>query len=440
MKLLYQLNAAFTTLLIIIISVTAFTIYSLLLNVLIQDEERQLKEKGDLLVDLLYDEPSSANVQRLSELLQDGDLQVFMFDQTQNRTLFNTVPIDVVRDWVETYDASEDSGSLWEGGGEKYVVYQTAVTSQQPGVRLVLFTPLNDLQAVQETFFGRLLVVSVIGIVVAVLLSYFLTKRLVTPLTRLKHQLKKIEKRQFNDIETIQASGEIKEVEQSVLEMAEELKHYIQSQHQFFQNASHELKTPLMTIQGYAEGIRDGVFDQNETDRGLDVVVAEIGRLKKIINEMILLAKLDSEADIYKEDSLKVEELIHQTMDRALPLASDKQVALTYHAISDVILLVDKEKMLQAMMNITSNAIRHAASRVDISVEQVGNEVSITVADDGKGVPEDIMPYLFHRFVKGNGGETGLGLAISRAIVERSGGNISVARSRFGGAAFTITI
>ncbi|MDP4355111.1 histidine kinase dimerization/phospho-acceptor domain-containing protein, partial [Escherichia coli] len=77
---------------------------------------------------------------------------------------------------------------------------------------------------------------------------------------------------------------------------------YINSQQTFFQNASHELKTPLMTIQGYAEGIKEGVFDQAEAEKGLKVMVVEVKRLKKIINEMTILAKLESEKTVYQEE------------------------------------------------------------------------------------------------------------------------------------------
>src|SRR5699024_2880746 len=129
--------------------------------------------------------------------------------------------------------------------------------------------------------------------IVAIVISSFLTNKLVTPLSRLKVQLKKIEKRQFDDIERINATGEIKEVEQSVYEMANELHRYMRTQQTFFQNASHDLKTPLMTIQGYAEWIRDCVFNEDEKEKGLDIMVSEVNRLKKIINELILLAKLD---------------------------------------------------------------------------------------------------------------------------------------------------
>ncbi|MBM7571106.1 sensor histidine kinase [Aquibacillus albus] len=441
MKLQYQLTAAFTTLLVVIMTIAGITIYSLILNLLIQDEQRQLQDNGKLLVNLLNEEYNLANAQRLYQLFDEQDLQVFAYDRFTNQLLFTTLPIPMVQQWAETYDLSSPTQPLWKAGDEKYVVSRIAFYSQRPGTELILVTPLDDLQAVQQTFFGRLVLVLIIGVVVAVLLSYFLTKRLVTPLTRLQHQLKKIERRKFEEVEEIKATGEIKEVERSVLEMATELKRYIQSQRQFFQNASHELKTPLMTIQGYAEGIRDGIFTNHESERGLDVVVEEIKRLKKIINEMILLAKLDSEENIYQEELIKIDELLKLTVDRALPLANEKQkkILLKNQTSKELNVYADKEKLLQAMMNITTNAIRHASSTVVISARKTEEgTVHLIVEDDGKGISEELIPHLFQRFVKGEDGETGLGLAIARAIVERSGGTITVDKSSLGGALFKI--
>ncbi|MDC3413146.1 sensor histidine kinase [Terrihalobacillus insolitus] len=439
MKLQYQLNAAFTTLLIVIMSLTAFLVYSLILDLLVQDEQRQLQAKGDLIVNLLNQESSLANVQRLSQLLQDQELQVFLYDQRKNQILFTTLSLDLVENWVNTNDVNGQMDDLWEGGGGKFVVSELPLSSQQPWIHLIMLTPLNDLQAVQKTFISRILIVFVIGVGIAILLSYWLTKRLVTPLTSLKQQLKKIEKRQFEDVQTIQASGEIKEVEQSVLDMANELQHYIQSQRHFFQNASHELKTPLMTIQGYAEGIRDGIFNEEESKRGLEVMVAEITRLKKIINEMILLAKLDSDEGIYHETKVDSRDIIIKTIDRALPLANERNISITYD-VDQVTLRADEEKLLQAMLNITLNAIRHASAKVNIVVTHLNSNVTILIEDDGTGIEKDLMPKLFHRFVKGEGGETGLGLAISRAIVERSSGSIHVGQSELGGAKFIIIL
>src|SRR5699024_9902569 len=186
--------------------------------------------------------------------------------------------------------------------------------------------------------------------------------------------------------------------------------------------------------------IKDGVFQGDEADRGLEVIVAEINRLKKIINEMILLAKLDSNEVAYHEENIYVSELVQLTIDRVLPMAADKQITINHRIVIDGIIHVDQGKILQALLNIVTNGIRHAKSQVYIEVTQENDRFCISVDDDGEGVDEELMPQLFERFIKGKDGETGLGLAISRAIVERSQGIIRVEDSPAGGARFIIIL
>src|SRR5699024_7600467 len=181
-------------------------------------------------------------------------------------------------------------------------------------------------------------------------------------------------------------------------------------------------------------GIRDYVFDADDQEKGLEMMVTEVNRLKKIINEMILLAKLDSEQTEYQPEQIDANELIEQVLDRALPLVSEKGIELNHTVDQNGVFYADQEKLLRALLNITFNAIRHAHSRVAITV----SHQTIMIEDDGEGISEDLMPHIFHRFVKGKTGETGLGLAIVRAIIEQSGGKIMVRDSELGGAKFVI--
>lgn len=436
MKLQYQLNAAFTTLLLVILTVTGFVVYSLILDLLIQDEQRQLEQKGELLVNVLNEEYKS--VYEFSEFLKEQDLQLFMYDRQQSKILFSSMSSVETQGFLLGDNFHGEHKTLWESGNDKYVTSKILLYPQSSGLELILLTPLNDLQAVQQSFIKSLMVVFLIGTIVAAILSYFLTNKLVTPLSRLQKQLKKIEKRQFDDIERIKATGEIKEVEQSIYEMASELQRYMKSQQAFFQNASHELKTPLMTIQGYAEGIRDHVFDEVDSEKGLEIMVTEVKRLKNIINEMILLAKLDSEQDVYTPGVVDVSELTNQVIGRTLPLVNEKNIKLCHEVDQSITLFADEEKLLRALLNITINGIRYAKTTVNIVAKKEKKQIVIIIEDDGEGIPKELLPHIFHRFVKGNNGETGLGLAISRAIIEQSGGRIQVAESSLGGAKFVL--
>ncbi|SEN83535.1 Signal transduction histidine kinase [Amphibacillus marinus] len=436
MRLQTQLTLAFTTLLVITMTIVAVMVHSLLLDYLIQNEKNQMQEKAEVFSSILSAEVS------FQQWLDNEELYMFVYDHVRHQVLLYTpsLDVDLIVDWVTTYDLTQSDQPLWHDGKQQYVVSIFPMYPDLVAQDVVLVTPLDDLQEVQQTFFNRLMIVFLVGILIIILLTHYLTHRLVTPLTQLKFQLKKIEKRKFDDIKRVRASGEIKEVEESVIDMATELERYMKSQQQFFQNASHELKTPLMTIQGYAEGIKDGVFQNIEAERGLEVMVAEISRLKQIINEMILLAKLDSDENVYQEKTLFISELVQSTVDRALPLALDQQIALNHHIEEDATIYVDDEKMLQAVMNIVSNAIRHAKSKVFIEVIQFSGRIHVHIDDDGPGIENDLLPHLFERFIKGKGGETGLGLAIARAIVERSNGTVHCEKSPLGGARFTIIL
>lgn len=438
MRLQYQLNVAFTFLLLIILTVTGIVVYSLLLNLLIQDEQKQLEQKGELLINILNEEYLTQN--QFNRFLQEQDLQLFIYDRKRNQILYSTMPQHVSEGFFQYNDFTNHDQTLWEYNNDKFVRSTLIIYPPERELEMILLTPLSDLEMVRQSFFKRLIVVFLIGALAAVLLSYFLTNKLVTPLSRLKMQLKKIENRRFDQVERIRATGEIKEVEQSVYEMAKELQRYIESQQTFFQNVSHELKTPLMTIQGYAEGIRDRVFTAEEQDQGLEMIVREVKQLKKIINEMILLAKLDSAQETYQPKRIQVEEFIDQMQARLLPLLNEEEIHVQTNIPQKLYLFVDPEKFMRALMNIFNNAIRHAKTTVQITAYKQLKEVIITIEDDGEGVPDDLIPHIFQRFTKGKSGETGLGLAISRAIIEQSGGEIRVKSSSLGGAKFVLTL
>lgn len=440
MKLQSQLNAAFTALLLVILTAAGFVIYSLILDLLIQDEKRQLEETGELLVSFLNEQYGTiSDYRQFYDFLEEQDLQMFLYDRNENTVLFSTMPAGVVQEFYRNNDFRNTEEKLWEYNSDRFVISRIIVSPAALGLEFILLTPLNDLQLVQGNFFVRLFMVFLIGAGAAIILSYFMTNKLVTPLSLLKGELKKVENRRFDEMKRIEATGEIKEVEQSVYEMAAELERYMKSQQTFFQNASHELKTPLMTIQGYAEGIKDGIFDEDEKEKGLEVMVTEVNRLKGIINEMILLAKLDSQPEIYESSEVSLEELIGQVVDRALPIVNESGIQLNYQAEKDAVIIGDSEKMLRALLNIVFNAIRHAEKKLSIKGLKQKGRIVILVEDDGEGIKEEDAAKIFHRFVKGENGETGLGLAIARAIVEQSQGRITAGRSDLGGAKFEIT-
>src|SRR5699024_10808749 len=162
------------------------------------------------------------------------------------------------------------------------------------------------------------------------------------------------------------------------------------SQQTFFQNASHELKTPLMTIQGYAEGIRDGVFTGEDAEVGLNVIASEVNRLKVLINELTLLSKLDSEKNDNEQEKIHVRQLIQKPVDRVRTYAVEQSVVIEYTHDKRVSGFGDEDKILRAIHKVMMNSARYASSNVEVKITETKEQVFIAITDDGTGIDEAI--------------------------------------------------
>ncbi|MGG4105421.1 MULTISPECIES: sensor histidine kinase [Paenibacillus] len=443
MKLVHQINLAFALSLILVLSVTAVVIHYVLLDHFIGTQRKDMQSIGAELSAKLETAAAQSLPIDSTPIAVSGytssriaDVEVIIQDAQGNVV----APMAAAHSYPYTEIARitpEDTATFQIAA--KSDMYLTEVTAVPQGT-VTLITPVSKIKAIEQALLGRLMLVFGVGAVIMVILSLFITKRLIKPLMHLREELKKVKERQFSEVRRVSASGEIGAVAESVYEMAGELERYNHVQKQFFQNASHELKSPLMSISGYAEGIRDGVFEGEDIRKGLDIIMSESSRMRNIVTEMTLLAKLDSEDDIFKATEVNLRELVEETIERVNPLLVKKGLFVhpSYGDDESLMVYADRDKLLQALLNIVSNGARHASKHIYIQAAIQKGQVVLTVSDDGEGISEELLPYLFHRFVKGKNGESGLGLAIARAIVERCGGLITAGNRKEGGAVISL--
>lgn len=446
MKLAHQINLAFAIALALILSITAVVIHFVLLNHFVGTQKEELRNIGAAMSATMIKESSHigdihTQLEALPVMLPSrstSSVEAILTD-ANGKILSTSTKIDSITinsDLHAVIGESADLQNIWNGTDTRYI---TEVKSTPVGT-LTLFTPMSAVKTIEQALFKKLLIV--FGAVGALmfLFSLFITKMLIQPLMRLQQELRKVKERHFSDVKLIKAGGEIGAVAQSVYDMAVELNRFNHVQKQFFQNASHELKTPLMSISGYAEGIKDGVFEGENVVKGLDIIMSESSRLKKLVTEMTLLAKLDSEEDIFKPTEICLKDLLTETIERMNPLLMKKGLTLhtSYDDHEPLTIRADSDKLLQALINVVSNATRYANEHIYVHVTIKDGRALLSVSDDGPGISEDLLPYLFHRFIKGKDGDSGLGLAISRAIVERCGGLITAGNRSNGGAVITM--
>src|SRR5699024_6062762 len=185
MRLKSQLNVAFTTLVLIVLAVGSFIIYLLILDLLVKNEESQLEQKAELLVQFLEENAYyNKSVEELERFLNEQNLQLIVYDQISDKVIMSTLNLNIVKGFYKEEYITDKESDLWEFGESQFVVSRKSINPNQTGLELVLLTPLTDLQEVQQSFISRIALVFIIGSLVAILLSYFVTRRLVTPLER----------------------------------------------------------------------------------------------------------------------------------------------------------------------------------------------------------------------------------------------------------------
>ncbi|MFF2888738.1 sensor histidine kinase [Paenibacillus sp. NPDC057967] len=447
MRLIHQINLAFGALLVIVLSLTGVIIHYVLMDHFVGKQKDDMQALGVAIQNTISADPpytlSSSVAIASGVALPVSGVEAFISDAEGN------VLPGYGTGYATTSSALTEAGSMtsatslqeiWNESDGRFLVDIQPL----PQGKLTLITPMSQIKEIERALLERFLLVLCAAGILVYAASLFITKKLIEPLMKLKGELKKVKSRQFSDVKRIKAGGEIGAVAETVHDLAVELDRYNRVQKQFIQNASHELKTPLMSIAGYAEGIKDGVFEGEGARKGLEVIMSESGRLSKIVTEMTLLAKLDSEEDIFKAEPVTVQEIVTETVERINPLLLARDIKLKVDYAEDKMTglrtVADKDKLLQALLNVVSNAARHARTTISIKVTAVEERISIRIEDDGSGIAESLIPQLFHRFVRGKDGDTGLGLAISRAIVERCGGSIAAGNAQTGGAVISIQL
>lgn len=205
----------------------------------------------------------------------------------------------------------------------------------------------------------------------------------------------------------------------------------------FFQNASHELKTPLMAIQGYAEGIQTEVLDAKKS---AEIILEESDRMTALVEQLLSLSKIDSAQSIPKLSPYDVREIVDDTVISLAPVFARNGIEL--HVMKEDSRLIancDENQLRKAFTNLLSNALRHAESFVKFSCKAESGKIIIVVSDDGGGINEEDLPRVFERFYTGRKGNTGIGLALTKEIIKLHGGEITALNDEKG-AVFRIVL
>jgi signal transduction histidine kinase len=252
----------------------------------------------------------------------------------------------------------------------------------------------------------------------------------------------------------VEGDDEIAELASTFNAMLDRLESAFATQRQFLDDAGHELRTPITVVSGHLELLGDDPDERRET---IALVTDELDRMSRIVNDLLLLAKLDRPG-LLRPEVIAVEPFTAElfakarTLDRAGPGATTPAPAprpSRWHLdqTAEVTLVADPQRLTQAVMNLARNAVEHAGPGASIRMGSAARNghVEFWVADDGAGIAEDQRSTIFDRFSRGGDGlrrsdGAGLGLAIVKAVAEAHAGSVALESRPGEGARFTVAI
>jgi signal transduction histidine kinase len=210
----------------------------------------------------------------------------------------------------------------------------------------------------------------------------------------------------------------------------------------------HEMRTPLNSVVAYADLMQRPTLNQDQRIQFASIIQHEAERISEMTNNFLDLARLRSGRASLAHDPVDLGTVIRMAVNVLKPQADTKQIVLAVDVPADPpSILGDAQRLHQSLLNLMSNAVKYCNSgdQVTVSARYEEDQVTVSVADTGPGIPADALPSIFERFYRVPGSEkravgTGLGLAITQQIIEAHGGEISVSSEVGHGATFTFTL
>ena len=282
---------------------------------------------------------------------------------------------------------------------------------------------------------------------VAALFSFFLTRQMTRPLTAMAKAAGDMARGNFDARAPEEGSREIRELSQAFNQMAAQLATLEQSRRDFVANVSHELRSPITSIQGFAQGMLDGTIPQEENGRYLKVVVDETHRLSKLIASLLNLSRMESNETSLAYSDFDVNELSRRVLISRMTQLDEKQLDVEANFEEEACFVhADIDQIQQVIINLLDNAIKFTpeGGMISLSTRKENDHVSLRVKDTGEGILSEDQLHIFDRFYKADkahtvGKGTGLGLAICHRIMEKHGQQIRLLSGE-GGAEFEITL
>ena len=382
------------------------------------------------------------------------DVRVLIFDSEGMLKLDSMAEsyasFPITSDPATIFKRSEGSIRLFQDNDRQYWFYQ--INPINDSLYLLAAVPRPKLQIrtiFPDELLNPLFRAGIIAMLVAFVVSWFVARWITRPLKNISESASKLASGDFPPI-TLEGPLEVQSLAGVINTMDRQVRDTLQSQKDFVANVSHEFKTPLTSIQGFAQAIHDGTLEsKQETQNAAHIILEETDRLHFMVNDLLTLAKLDAGMITMERRPLSLNDILEKMTERFSYQITEKDLTVEINLTQANMIIGDGERIVQVFNNLIDNAIKFSPpqGRIIISDRKDDNYSVISVADEGPGISPKDLDRIFDRFYqadKSRGKQSsrgvGLGLSIAYQIIKAHAGDIWVQSDLGHGACFMVKI
>jgi len=371
--------------------------------------------------------------------------QLLATSSLEDRQVTNWLQVPGVREALQ-YQTVNGVAKAVLSSNERLYVARPIVRHQQLLGVVRMSIGLEQFQRQFASLVWTVIGALILTIILCTLLSDRLARSLSKPIQTMQNFAIRLGSGHFGDKLTIHQSNELDRLALELNRMSERLASLERERRAFLANVSHELRTPIGNIQVTVEALRSGADEEPQLrDRFWQTIEDETTRLARLIHDLLDLGRLEAGVTLLERQTILLDNLIERAISAVEPRMQAKQMTIQ-RDVAYVQLQGDPERLLQALLNILDNAIKHSKpnSQVLISGTRQSKQVVVKIQDQGAGISESALPRIFEQFYTADpsrhGSGTGLGLAIAQRIIQAHGGTISASSAVGQGATFTICL
>lgn len=315
------------------------------------------------------------------------------------------------------------------------------------GGAVLLHTDVSNLDVSFGAVGRPVAIAAIAALILGIALSYLMTRSITKPITKISRAVGRFAKGELDSRVDINRHDELGDLASAFNSMAEDLSKLETLRRGFVANVSHELRSPMTSMQGYVQGMLDGTIPQEDYPKYLNVVLSETKRLTKLISELLDLSRIESGKFPLKYQKFDANELIARIMFQYEQRIEEKHINVDISFRQEQCMVwADPDRISQVVVNLIDNAVKFLEDGGNLTVWTLMDEdhAIVTIKDDGVGISQDDLPFIFDRFYKvdkaHSGKGTGLGLSIVKKILEQHGQDIRCTSTPGHGTTFMFTL